>query len=312
MGRMFDAFQQAGSRRAPATSAAPVLPTIWPEDEAEPSAAPDEEMPFIEVGGPRAPAEAAVPIPAPVLPVVPSVVRTTVGVETRLMSVRFRPLPAESPALRSVSRFSPELVAFHQPDHAISEQYRDLATNVLMQLPTEQPRVLLFTSNKNGAGTTTVLLNTAITLAKQNRRRVVVVDAHLRRPALSERLGLAAGPGLRDVLSGLMPAEEVVQVTALPGFAALTAGEAIGVAPARLAGESMRSVLWHLRERYDLVLVDGPCWDGRPEVVALGCACDSVYLCVPEADQETVQTGELLQVITEQGASLRGCILTSR
>ena len=59
-----------------------------------------------------------------------------------------------------------------------------------------------------------------------------------------------------------------------------------------------------MRQRFDLALVDGPRWDGRPEVVALGCACDAVYLCLPEAEQDTPETVELLQVIPEQGA---GC-----
>ena len=66
------------------------------------------------------------------------------------------------------------------------------------------------------------------------------------------------------------------------------------------------------REQYDLVLVDAAPWDGRPEIVALACACDGVYLCLPEKDQETPETANLLQVIPEQGAPLRGCILTSR
>jgi hypothetical protein len=74
----------------------------------------------------------------------------------------------------------------------------------------------------------------------------------------------------------------------------------------------MRSLLRHLREQFDLVLVDGPCWDGRPEVVALGCACDAVFLCLPESDQDTPETADLLQVIPEQGAALCGCVLTTR
>jgi len=61
-----------------------------------------------------------------------------------------------------------------------------------------------------------------------------------------------------------------------------------------------------------MVLVDGPRWDGRPEVVALGCACDAVCLCMPEAEQHRPETTDLLQIIPEQGAILCGCVLTSR
>jgi tyrosine-protein kinase Etk/Wzc len=114
------------------------------------------------------------------------------------------------------------------------------------------------------------------------------------------------------VLSGRLPLEEAIRPTLLPGLLVLPAGAADAAPATRLAGEAMRSVLWKLREQFDLVLIDGPRWDGRPEVVALGCACDAVYLCLPEADQDMAETNDLLQVIAEQGASLRGCILTSR
>src|SRR5437764_1222048 len=121
------------------------------------------------------------------------------------MTIRFRALSAPGLLPPSASRFAPELIAFHQPDHPISGQYRDLATGLLAQTPAEQPRVLFFTSSAPGAGTTTVVLNTAVTLARDNLLRVAVLDAHLRRAAVAGRLGLPDGAGLREVLAGGAP-----------------------------------------------------------------------------------------------------------
>jgi Mrp family chromosome partitioning ATPase len=73
----------------------------------------------------------------------------------------------------------------------------------------------------------------------------------------------------------------------------------------------MRSLVRDLRQRFDLLLVDGPRWDGRPEVVAAGAACDAVYVVMPETEAESPQLDHLFQVIPEQGARLAGCILTS-
>ena len=72
----------------------------------------------------------------------------------------------------------------------------------------------------------------------------------------------------------------------------------------------MRSVLRHLRDRFDLVLVDAAPWDGRPEVVTLGSFCDAVYLVLRQNDAETPLVQELRQLIPQQGSRLRGCILT--
>jgi Mrp family chromosome partitioning ATPase len=228
------------------------------------------------------------------------------------MTVRFQALPLEGMPRGPLSRFAPELIAYHQPDHVISGQYRDLTTSMLVQTLMEQPRVLMFTAGASGVGTTSVMLNTAITLARHNLRRVVVIDAHFKHPAIAARLGLPEAPGLKDVLAGRCEVDSVLRSTPLPGLTAVLAGTDDAASPVRLAGERMRSLLWQLREQYDLVLVDSAPWDGRPEIVALGCACDAVYVCLPEKEEESPETASLLQVIPEQGAPLRGCILTSR
>ena len=296
MGRMLEALKQAKSRRGPTAGNPPVLQAVWPDKGLEEEQA--EEVPFIEVGG-RA---AAPPKAAAVAPAV---------AEPRLMTVEFRPLSAEGVGGCGRCVFAPELIAYHQPHHAISGQYRALVAGLLGTLPAEQAHVLLFASAVAAAGSTTVLLNAAITLARQGGR-TVVVDAHLRRPAVAPRLGLPETPGLREVLANRLTLADAVRATGLPNLSLLAAGNPGAASPVRLAGESMRAVLHQLRGQFDLVLVDGPRWDGRPEVVALGCACDAVYLCVPESEQDAPETADLLQIIPEQGAALCGCILTSR
>ena len=299
MGKMLESLKRARERRGQ-VGQAPALHAVWPEAKIEDETS-EEEMPFIEVGGPRTPAD------APALKLVPPP-----ATAPKLMTVAFRPLPAEHASGYGLCAFAPELIAYHQPHHSLSGQYRVLVDGLLAALPAEQARVLLFSASAAGVGTTTVLLNAAITLARQTERRVAVVDAHLRRPALAGRLGLAEKPGLREVLGGQLKLENALRTTGVANLSLLAAGDAEAASSVRLAGEGMRGVLRQLRERFDLVLVDGPRWDGRPEVVALGCACDAVYLCLPESEQDKPETVELLQVIPEQGAALCGCVLTSR
>ena len=295
MGRMLEALKRAGERHA-RQDQGPALHAVWPET-SDVDEIPEEDMPFVEVGGPREPAPPAAPSPAPA---------------PKLMTVAFRPLPADHGAGHGLCAFAQELIAYHQPHHSISGQYRVLVDGLQATLPAEQARVLLFSASAAGVGTTTVLLNTAITLARHSEWRVVVVDAHLRRPAVAGRLGLSEKPGLREVLAGRLKLEDALRPTGMARLSLLSAGDAEAASPVRLAGEAMRGLLRRLREQFEMVLVDGPRWDGRPEVVALGCACDAVCLCLPEAEQHSRETADLLQVIAEQGASLSGCILTSR
>ncbi len=64
----------------------------------------------------------------------------------------------------------------------------------------------------------------------------------------------------------------------------------------------MRSVSAICGGSFDLVAVDGPRWDGRPDIVAIGVACDAVYVATPETEAEMPQVDQLIQVISEQGA----------
>jgi Mrp family chromosome partitioning ATPase len=227
--------------------------------------------------------------------------------------VAFQPFPPEPPPLAPPNeRFSPDLVAFHRPEHPVSEQYRSLWRSVATPLPAGRAQVLLFTAAGTGAGTTTALLNLAVTVVRGGNLRVVVVDADVRQPAVAGRLGLFPGPGLQEVLAGKELLPRALQESGLANLWVLAAGEAAPGGATRLASEAMRSALRHLRGRFDLVLVDAPPWDGRPEVVALGSFCDAVYLVVRQAQAQTPAVNDLLRLIPQQGGRLRGCVLTHR
>ncbi|MCI0457436.1 MAG: CpsD/CapB family tyrosine-protein kinase [Gemmataceae bacterium] len=328
MARILEALRRADPRRSQVADILPAPRPYRPESETTPEATAEEEIPFIEVGGPArvlaasptvlaatraSEASPAIPLRHESVPPSLGAGKPTKATDVHLVHVAFRPVPAEpSPPEPAPERFALELVAYHHPDHPISEQYRVLLAGLEAALPVGQPHVLLFTAPAPGVGTTTVLLNLAISRARQGKSRIVLLDANLRRPAVAQRLGLPTAPGLRDVLAGTVSLPRALQETGLLNLQVLTAGNELGGGSAPLAGEAMRAVLRHLRERFPLVLVDAPCWDGRPEVVALGSACDAVYLVLPQAQAESAEMNELLTVITQQGSHVRGCLLVQR
>src|SRR5260370_13279389 len=97
-----------------------------------PKAPPKEQRPFIGLAGPRRPAPPTAP-PPPSAP--------------KLMTVAFRPLPAEHALGHGLCAFAPELIAYHQPHHSISGQYRALVDGLQAALPAEQARAPLFTAS---------------------------------------------------------------------------------------------------------------------------------------------------------------------
>ena len=303
----------------------------------------DEEIPFIEVGGKNTPMEASAsvlacsPRPAPKLqlhrpepaepkpepapdiekPAEAPINLTGVAeaevhpeVEPPATIIAFRPLTDPAPVLRPAKdRIAPELLTFHKPDHAVSRQYEQVAAALGQQAQNGRARVLCFTAANKETDTSNTVLNLAVVEARKKASRLVVVDAQLRDAKTTARLGLTGRPGLRDVLGGVCSLQKALVDTGIESLIALAAGRE-NPAPCLIAGEAMQSVLRHLKSRFDCVMIDAPAWDGRPDVTALGAACDAVYVVMGKAEAELETTRQLLQLIPLQGGSLRGCILT--
>jgi Mrp family chromosome partitioning ATPase len=301
MGKFLESLRQPAARRASDRAPAPPAPPT--ECDIEDDRA-EEEIPYIEVG-PHKSMEASASVLA-TRPMPAS--RPAVDEKPVATAVSFHPSPAETQARGP--HFGAEVIAHHQPDHPVSEQYRELLACLIPPMAPEGVAALLLTPALPGADAATVLLNLAVTAARKGGRRVIVVDADLRQPTLAERLGLSARPGLSEVLAGTVTLEQSLQPTEQANLAILTAGGPAAAGP-RLIVETPASLLRQVRQRCGLALILGPHWNDRPDGHALAAACDVVYLVLPEQEAGSPQVDELLQAIPRQGARLGGCILAA-
>jgi Mrp family chromosome partitioning ATPase len=305
MARILEALNQAERKGRAVEELCPALHVCVPEPE---SADLSEEVPFIEVGGARkildaSPAVlACAPLGSKLVSALPTIHAPPVSVppEPKSKGVMFRPLtPGRLPLTPARDRLAPELIAFHQPDHPLSEGYRALLAEIQAQWAPGRSAVVLFMAPEVDAGVSTVLLNVALTAARQQGLRVVVVDGNGRTPTIARLLGLPSAPGLSEVLSGTVALSQVLQETGVENLQALTAGDDGRV---RLIVEAMPVVLRHLREQFSLVLLDGP--------AELAAACDAVYVVAPQDQAEAPPVLDLLQTLRQRGGPVRGCILT--
>lgn len=309
MGRMLDVMRQAEANR---NGGAGAEADRAPAEGDFVSDLADGEVPFIEVGPARSleasPAVLAAQPPRLRIAPQPSAAAGPIlhvpaaAAESAPAGVRLRPLAGGLALLPLQQRFAPDLIAFHQPDHPAGAEYRQLAAALLHGAAPGPARVLLCTGIAPGAGATGVVLNLAVCLAGPGGRRVVVVDADGARPAVAERLGLRGRPGLAEVLAGSESLDGALQETGLDNLTALTAGH-----PVCSPGEACRPVLRLLRDRFDVVLIDGGAGAGGIEET-----CDAVYLVVPHAQADAPATKDRVRALLTKGVPLRGCILTGR
>jgi Mrp family chromosome partitioning ATPase len=293
-----------------------------------------ENAPFVEIGGPTGPVfsaspqnaagevkarpdstsrfpRIAAPTPAAALPHGASLPKAPVDTAAYL-SVRFHNAAVLSADRRAIVGPEPGLVALHHPDHPISGEYATLRDEIVKQLPAGTPRVLMFTAAVPEAGTSTVILNLGVTLARSGQR-VLVADANFIRPGVAPKLGLRSTPGLLEVLGGQVPLPWVLQPTAAPNLQALPAGslsttDSTGVISS--LGRELPRFLDQLRQWFDWVLLDAGVWGVVPERDAACPAADGVYLVTREADAERPEFTGLRTWVRHLGGGLRGYVTT--
>jgi succinoglycan biosynthesis transport protein ExoP len=169
-------------------------------------------------------------------------------------------------------------VALSQPKSPISEAYRALRTSLLLASAGAPPKVLVITSASPGEGKTTTSCNAAIVLA-QSGRKVLLVDADMRRPTSHMRFGLPNGNGLSACLAGTVATDSAtLKIDVLPNLHILPAGQ-IPPNPSELIGsDAMRRLLESWRAEFDHIIIDSPPVLAVTDAVILATMADSVIV----------------------------------
>lgn len=143
------------------------------------------------------------------------------------------------------------------PNGRIAEAQRALAANLRFADVDNDLGVLLLTSPSSGDGKSSVALGLALALAESGKK-VLLIDADLRRPAVARLTRLEGAVGMTTVVLGETSLEDARMTWGLPGLDLLTSGE-IPPNPGRLLSTGrLKSLITEARESYDLVILDSP------------------------------------------------------
>jgi capsular exopolysaccharide synthesis family protein len=166
--------------------------------------------------------------------------------------------PADSALFERLdARLTEKIVVDSNMTAASREQYRRLAAVLHDQHNTSGLRLIMVASAVAGEGKTLTASNLALTFSESYQKRVLLIDADLRRPSLHTVFRLDTALGLGD---GLLSAGEtkmlVRQVS--PRLAVLPAGRPSSDPMAGLTSERMRRLLDEAKQSFDWVILDTP------------------------------------------------------
>jgi len=203
------------------------------------------------------------------------------------------------------------LIAVSEPRSPISEAYRTLRTNLDFASLDQDLKSIAVTSAGTGEGKSTTLANLGVVSA-QAGRRVVLVDADLRRPSLHTVFGLGNEAGLTTMMmdeSSL--AVPPLQETGIEGLLVLTSGP-LPPNPADLLGSRrMEEVIRTLANEADQVFFDTPPVVAVTDAAVLATKVDGVLLIISAGKTRREQARTAVHRLEQINARLVGTVLTN-
>jgi capsular exopolysaccharide synthesis family protein len=188
-----------------------------------------------------------------------------------------------------------------------AENYRQLRTNLQFLNVDDPPKVILVSSAVPSEGKTTMVINLALSLVDAGRR-VVIVEADLRRPKVSPYLGVVGDVGLTNILTGAVGIEDVVQLYR-ERLAVIAAGPLPPNPGELLASTQMSAVLEKLRAQNDFVLIDAPPLLPVADTSGLAAFSDGVLLSVRHGSTRKEQVQQAAATLQRVGARTLGVVL---
>jgi capsular exopolysaccharide synthesis family protein len=203
------------------------------------------------------------------------------------------------------------LIAYLNPAHKISEQYRTIRNNIQYASDGKTVRSLLVTSPAEGDGKTTAAVNLAVSMA-QRGERILLIDANFRNPMLHKIFGSPISPGLSNALAHQLSFTEAVQETEVEGLDLLTSGHSHANAADILDSHMMKEIMESAGSRYDRIVIDCPAVLQAPDTNALVNKCDGVVLLLHCGKTTHSKAIEAKQSLTFAGANIIGAILNKK
>jgi len=161
-----------------------------------------------------------------------------------------------APSFHFAADANSRLEALTNPYSFAAEQFRVLAAHLQRLSETTGAKTVLLTSASFQEGKSLVCLNLAITLAKRSRKKVLLIEGDVRKPALSRMLGLPRISGLSECVEKSEPfAEFVCRVSELDLWF-LPAGASCDHPLELVQSPRFRQLLEEAREQFDWVLID--------------------------------------------------------
>ncbi|MBS4172938.1 CpsD/CapB family tyrosine-protein kinase [Bacillus sp. FJAT-49736] len=209
---------------------------------------------------------------------------------------------------RNLDKKEISLVAYYKPQSYITEQYRLLKNNIQFSSVDEEIKSIVITSPEPGDGKTTTSANLAIVLAQQGKK-VILVDADLRKPSIHYCFNSSNLHGLTNVLTKEISLQSAILKTHIHHLEILTSGPIPPNPSELLESKAMEMILFQLQESYDFVVIDTPPILAVSDSQILANKCDGVILVVSSGKTRKDAAWKSKNILLRANSRLIGVVM---
>lgn len=176
-----------------------------------------------------------------------------------------------------------ELVAYDVPKSPVSEAIRNVKTSIFLSIPAASINSLVVSSAMPAEGKTFVVVSIASVISSR-QKRVLIVDADLRRPRIAQIFGCRKETaGLTTLLTrNDVSLKKVIRRSRVPGLYFLPSGPLPPNPGGLLESDRMNTLSQRFCDIFDLVVYDSPPVVGFADAQILAARSDGVILVAKE------------------------------
>ncbi|KMY29849.1 CpsD/CapB family tyrosine-protein kinase [Lysinibacillus xylanilyticus] len=192
----------------------------------------------------------------------------------------------------------------------ISEQFRTIRTNIRFSLPDQEIKSLLVTSSIPGEGKSTNAANLGVVFAQEGKR-VIIIDADMRKPTLHHTFSTINTDGLSDVLTRQKIYLNVIQKTSVEELSIIPSGPLPPNPVDLLSSKTMEILMQDLRKDYDIIIIDAPPLLSVSDSQILSNKCDGTILVVNMDLVKKVDVLKAKATLVSSKAQILGVVLNN-
>lgn len=203
------------------------------------------------------------------------------------------------------------LIAKLNPRSPVTEQYRTIRTNLQFASVDKALTSILVTSSGPGEGKSMTTANLAVVYAQQGKK-VLIIDADLRKPTVHYTFRLDNLRGLSNILVGENTLEETINESDVENLDVISCGPIPPNPSELLASKKMQTFIEEARTLYDLIIFDTPPVLAVTDAKILANIVDGSILVVRSNQTEYEAATKAKEALEPAKAKLLGTVLNDK